>query len=176
MWGSLNWAVGYQNFKRTVHEGNLESSFERGRTECEGWKWWRLFWGFPGHLCSSFYWRLAEEVEKVEHSVCSKKKENVYTNLCKFNQKVEFEDCKDELNSVPYEKCGVRYIGVTGLHFCQRRKQHKGDIRNNKASNGFNSHLKKNKEHSVNWGGAVFLDWEKHWRGRKIKDTLFINS
>ena len=40
----------------------------------------------------------------------------------------------------------------------------------------FYSHLKKNKGHSVNWEGAMFLDPEKHWRGRKIKEALFINS
>ena len=70
----------------------------------------------------------------------------------------------------------MRYIGETGQHFCQRREQHKGDIRNKKESNGFYSHLKRNKGHSVNWEGAVFLDREKHWRGRKIKEALFINS
>ena len=52
----------------------------------------------------------------------------------------------------------LRNIGETGQYFYQTREQHKGDIRNKKASNGFYSHLKKNKGHSVNWEGAVFLD------------------
>ena len=73
----------------------------------------------------------------------------IHTNLCKLKQNVEFEDCKDVINiySVPCKKCGVRYIGETGQHFCQRREQHKGDIRNKKESNGFYSHLKRNKGH-----------------------------
>ena len=36
----------------------------------------------------------------------------------------------------------------------------------------FNSHLKKNKGHFVNWEGEVFLDREKHWKGQKIKGIL----
>ena len=58
-----------------------------------------------------------------------KRRETIYTNLCKLKQKVDFEDpdCKDVIYSVPCEKCGVRYIGETGQHFCQR-EQHKGDI------------------------------------------------
>ena len=76
----------------------------------------------------------------------------------------------------PMQEVSMRYIGVTGQHFFQRREQHKGDIRNKKASTDFYSHLKKNKGHSVDWEGAVFLDEEKHWRRSKIKEALFINS
>ena len=115
-------------------------------------------------------------LRKLNIGYVPKRGETIYTNLCKLKKKVEFEDCKDVIYSVPCKKCRVRYIGETGQHFCQRREQHKGDIRNNKESNGFYSHLKKNKGHSINWEGAVFLDREKHWRGRKIKEALFINS
>ena len=119
---------------------------------------------------------LQRRLRKLNIGFVPKRRETIYTNLCKLKQKVKFEDCKDVIYSVPCEKCGVRYIGETGQHFCQRREQHKGDIRNKKESNGFYSHLKRNKGHSVNWEGAVFLDREKHWRGRKIKEALFINS
>ena len=88
------------------------------------------------------HWRL----RKLNIGFVPKSRETIYTNLCKLKQKVEFEDCKDVIYSVPCKKCGVRYIGETGQHFYQRREQHKGDIRNNKASNGFYSHLKKTKD------------------------------
>ena len=39
-----------------------------------------------------------------------------------------------------------------------------------------NAHLRKNKGHSIDWDGAVFLDRKRHWRGRKIKEALFINA
>ena len=70
----------------------------------------------------------------------------------------------------------MKYIGETGQHFCQRAKQHQSDIKNKKTTNGFYAHLRKNKGHTINWDGAVFLDREKHWRGREIKEALFINA
>ena len=61
--------------------------------------------------------------------------------------------------------------------FCQRVAQHQRDMRNKKASNGFYAHIKNNnfKGHTIDWDRAVFLD-KKHWRGRKIKQSLFINA
>ena len=78
--------------------------------------------------------------------------------------------------SVPCKECGVRYKGETGQHFGQRVAQHQRDIRNKKALNGFYAHIKKNKGHTIDWDQAVFLDREKHRRGRKIKEVLFINA
>ena len=37
-----------------------------------------------------------------------KRRETICTNLCKLKQKVEFEDCKDAIYSVPCEKFGAR--------------------------------------------------------------------
>ena len=61
-------------------------------------------------------------------------------------------------------------------NFCQRVAQHQRDIRNRQASNGFYAHIKKNEGHTIDWDRAVFLDKEKHWRGRKIKEAIFINE
>ena len=38
----------------------------------------------------------------------------IFTHRCKVKQKVEFEDRKDVIYSVPCKKCGVRYVGKTG--------------------------------------------------------------
>ena len=46
----------------------------------------------------------------------------------------------------------------------QRVAHNQRDIRNKKDSNGFYAHVKKNKG-----------DKEKYWRGRKVKEALFIN-
>jgi len=32
-----------------------------------------------------------------------------------------------------------------------------------------------NKKHSIDWGKRAFLDFEPHWRKRKIKEALFID-
>ena len=38
------------------------------------------------------------------------------------------------------------------------------------------TYLKKNKGHTIDWDQAVFLDKEKNWSGRKVKEALFINA
>ena len=119
---------------------------------------------------------LQRKLRKLQIGLVPKKQDTIYSNLCKLKQKVDWVECKDVIYSVPCKKCGVRYIGETGQHFCQRTKQHQNDIKNKKTTNGFYAHLRKNKGHSINWDGAVFLDRERHWRGRKIKEALFINA
>ena len=49
-------------------------------------------------------------------------------------KEIKFQRIYPDVNySVPCEKCGVRCIGETGQHFCQRRKH----IQINKAPMGF---------------------------------------
>ena len=56
---------------------------------------------------------LQRRLRKLNIGFLPERRETVYTNLCKLKQKVEFEDCKDVIYSVPCETCGVRYIGKT---------------------------------------------------------------
>ena len=104
------------------------------------------------------------------------KKETIYTNLCKLKQRVDFEECKDVVYSVPCVKCDLRYLGETGQHFCERRKQHERDIKNRKSSNGLYEHGRRNKGHKPDWSKTVFVEREKHWRARKIKEAVLINA
>ena len=78
--------------------------------------------------------------------------------------------------SVPCKECKVRYGGETGQHFCDRVKQHQNDVRYKKSTNGFYAHLKSHKKHSIDWEKAAFLGKERNWKGRKIKEALFINA
>ena len=119
---------------------------------------------------------LQRRLRRLQIGLVPRKQETMYTNLCKLKQKVDFAECKDVIYSVPCKECKVRYTGETGQHFCQRVAQHQRDIRNRQASNGFYAHIKKNEGHTIDWDRAVFLDKEKHWRGRKIKEAIFINA
>ena len=67
-------------------------------------------------------------------------------------------------------------MGETGQHFCDRRNQHQRDVKNKKPSNGLYAHLKENKGHKINWEGFVYLDSEKNWKRRKIKEAIYINA
>ena len=47
---------------------------------------------------------------------------------------------------------------------------------NKKATNGIYDHLKNNEGHKVNWEKVKILDKEVNWKGRKIKESIYINS
>ena len=87
-----------------------------------------------------------------------------------------FEDCKDVVYYVPCAGCGLRYLGETGQHFFERRKQHERDIKNRKTTNGFYEHSRGKVGHKPDWSGMVFVAKEKHWRARKIKEAILINA
>ena len=80
---------------------------------------------------------LQRKLRKVQIGFVPKKRETLYTQLCKLKQKVNFEDCKDVVYTVPLVKCGLRYMGETGQHFNDRRKQHERDVRNKKRPVGY---------------------------------------
>ena len=96
-----------------------------------------------------------------------RREETLYTNLCKLKQKVDFEECKNVIYSIPCKECEVSYTGETGQHFCQRVAQHESDIRNKTASNGFYAHIKKNKGHTIDWDQAVFRTKKSIGEGEK---------
>ena len=56
--------------------------------------------------------------------------------------------------------CDVRYLGETGQHFCERRKQHERDIRNKKMTNVFYGHSKGKVGHEPDWN--IVVAKEKH--------------
>ena len=45
-----------------------------------------------------------------------------------------------------------------------------------KTTNGIFQHLKANKKHKIDWESIYFIDSEKHWLKRKIKESLYINA
>ena len=67
----------------------------------------------------------------------------------------------------------TRYF--TQIHFCDRRSQHQRDVKNKMPSNGLYAHLKENKGHKIYWEGFVYLDSERNWKRRKIKEAIYIN-
>ena len=124
--------------------------------------------GFSEHL--------GRKLRRLKVGYVPKRGETLYTNLCRLKQKVELEDYKNVVYAVECETCGVQYIGETGQHFCDRRNQHQRDIRQKKLSNGFYDHLERNEGHVINWEKVRFLDKEKNWKGRKIKEAIYINA
>ena len=36
-------------------------------------------------------------------------------------------------------------------------------------------HIRENKGHKIDWDKVLFLDYEKNWKRRKIKEAIYIN-
>ena len=60
--------------------------------------------------------------------------------------------------------------------FTTRKYQHEYDIKTQKKKNGMGDHMSKNKKHTINWNNRTFLEVEKNWKLRRIKESLYINS
>ena len=67
-------------------------------------------------------------------------------------------------------------MGETGQHFNDRRKQHERDVRNKKSTSGLYMHSKRGAGHVANWEKVVYVEREKHWMARKVKEAILINT
>ena len=119
---------------------------------------------------------LQRKLKKLNVGVVPRKGETLYSNLCKLKQMGEMEDRKDLVYSVPCGTCGVRYVGETAQHYCDRKSQHQREVKIKKTTNAFYSHIQGNKGHRIEWEDCVYLDREKNWRRRKIKEAVYINA
>ena len=57
----------------------------------------------------------------------------------------------------------------TGQHYCDRTKQHQGDVKNKKQSNGLYDHLKNNQGQKINLERVRFLDKED--RSKQVDES-----
>ena len=88
----------------------------------------------------------------------------LYIHLCKLKQRVELEDRKNVVYAVECKTCGIPYVGETGQHYCDRRRQHQVDVRNKKTTNGISEHLKHIQDHEINWEKIIF--WIRRTTGK----------
>ena len=119
---------------------------------------------------------LQRKLRKFNIGFVPKKGETLYSKLCKLKHRNDPETRKNVVYAIECETCGVHYVGETGQHFCERRKQHERDVRNKKSTSGIYDHLRNNEGHSVNWAKLKYLDKENNWKGRKIKEAIYINA
>ena len=50
------------------------------------------------------------------------------------------------------------------------------ELNQRKKTNVFYAHLDKNEGHELDWENASFIDSEKFWKGRKVKESLYISA
>jgi hypothetical protein len=104
------------------------------------------------------------------------KSQTLHNKVCHLKPVIENEEKKDLVYAIRCSTCNKYYIGETSQHFTDRKSQHARDIKNKKATNGIFQHLKANKKHKIDWESINFIDSEKHWLKRKIKESLYINA
>ena len=107
---------------------------------------------------------LQRKLRKFNIGYVPKKGETLYTHLCKLKQRVELEDRKNMIYAVECKTCGIQYVGETGQHYCDRRKQHQVDVKNKKTTNSISEHLRHNLDHEINWEKVVF--WIRRTTGK----------
>ena len=117
-------------------------------------------------------------------NVVFSKGQTLQDQLCKLKPKRGKLEKKDVVYMVDCRVCGMSYIGETAQHFCDRVDQHQNCIKNKDKRNGFAMHIKKSigRKHKnkgkmcMNWEGCTFLDSERFWKKRKIKESMYINA
>ena len=99
----------------------------------------------------------------------------MYNSVCKLKPEKHPDDPKNIIYCLGCKSCNHYYLGEPQHFFPSRRYQHQYAVKCNQQTNGIAQHVHKNKKHEIDWGNRVFLDFESHWRRRKIKEALFID-
>lgn len=78
---------------------------------------------------------------------------------------------KDIVYKIPCKDCDLVYIGETARDRSTRMKEHKADIKNNKATSDIAKHMN-NQEHAADFTNIETIGKESVWRRRVIKESL----
>ena len=95
--------------------------------------------------------------------------------LCKLKHRKDPEKRKNGVHAIECETCRVHYIGRQ-VNIFVREGSNSREMSEKKWTSGIYEHLKNNKGHSVNWAKLKYLDKENNWKGRKIKEAIYINA
>jgi len=117
-----------------------------------------------------------KKLRKFNVGFVPKKGLTLYDQLCNMKPKCKKKDQKDVVYAIKCSSCSSLYFDETSQHFCGREYQHKNDITNKKETNGIYKHLEKNENHQIDWDASCFVDSERKWLNRRIKESLFIDA
>ena len=124
---------------------------------------------------SGFSEQLARDLKQIKIGVTFQKGNTLYNSICKLKPQKHPDDRKNIIYCIGCKLCSQHYLGETQQFFPSRRYQHQYAIKCNQQTNGIAQHIHRNKNHEIDWENRVFLDFESHWRRRKIKEALFID-
>jgi len=119
--------------------------------------------------------QLAKDLKVINVGVTFQRGRTVFDSICKLKPSSHRDDKKNLIYCLGCKCCDQIYLGETQQFFSSRKYQHEYAIKCKQSTNGLAQHLKQNKKHMIDWENRVFLDFEPHWRKRKIKEAIFID-
>jgi hypothetical protein len=149
----------------------IEKDQDNGKTESK-----EFFDVLHAPYIEGFSEKVQRCMKKLNIGYVMKCGETIQEKICHMKAPRSFEEKKDVVYAIGCKTCGLRYIGETGQKFTEREKQHQSDVRRGVQTNAIFQHLLKNEGHEILWNQPLFLDKESDWTGRKIKESIRINS
>ena len=96
--------------------------------------------------------------------------------LCRLKFREPFEKSKNNIYKRNCKTCNFTYIGETSQHQQNRDRGHKDAIKAKDVNNSFYDHLHKNPSHEIDWEKVSYLDKERNYDRRMIKESLYIKA
>jgi len=82
---------------------------------------------------------------------------------------------KNVIYKIPCATCDFCYVGETSQWFDERESQHKRSMRNCDSNNGIYMHIAKHPDHAIAWEKTTFLDYDRNFYARRMKESLYID-
>ena len=76
---------------------------------------------------------------------------------------------------IPCDTCSFCYIGETSQWFDEREVQHKRSMKNCDMNNGIYMYMLKHPDHVIAWEKATFLDYDRNYYARRMKESFYID-
>ena len=124
---------------------------------------------------AGFSEKLAKDLKHINVGITFSKGHTFFNSFCRLKPPCAQDMRKNVIYCLNCMLCPQIYLGETQQWFPSRRYQHQYEVRNKFQTNGIAQHVTKTK-HEIDWENTIFLDSETHWRRRKIKEALYIDS
>jgi hypothetical protein len=119
---------------------------------------------------------LKRELQKQGIRVAFKRGQTLESMLCRLKFREPFEKSKNNIYKRNCKTCNFTYIGETSQHQQNRDRGHKDAIKAKDVNNSFYDHLHKNPSHEIDWEKVSYLDKERNYDRRMIKESLYIKA
>ena len=119
---------------------------------------------------------LKRELQKQGIRVAFKRGQTLESMLCRLKFREPFEKSKNNIYKRNCKTCNFTYIGDWSQHQQNRARGHKDAIKAKDVNNSFYDHPQKNPSHEIDWEKVSYLDKERNYAMRMIKESLYTRA